>query len=351
MANLPTHRRKWLVTKRGTPAEALQLVENDPIPSLEKGEILVKVHFSALTPSLGRLMGIVHWPLRSGPAITELEFGGWVANTNGNPRFNENDEVIGMVQVPPHLKRGRGTMAEYIAIDAEEVVKKPAGVSLRDASGLPGAGLTAWQSLITVGKLTRGQRVFVNGGSSPTGSCAIQIAKAMGATEVVTSCSAGNFDLVKSLGADIALDYTKSPLVDQLRDLKASFDIIFDAIGIQDLYASSADYLVPSGKYLSIAFEPMHKDGFKRFTKELFRFLGNFIWPAWAGGIPRKFYFVNGRMSKEDLEMVADLAQQGKLRVPVDSVHKSNREGVLAAYDRILSSRAKGKVLVNMLEY
>lgn len=117
-------------------------------------------------------------------------------------------------------------MAEYIAVDvcsiffpfgiivrlhartqAEQVIKKPANVSLRDASGICGAGITAWQSLITVGKLARGQRVFVNGGSSTTGSSAIQIAKAMGASEVVTSCSARNFDLVKSLGADVVSAY------------------------------------------------------------------------------------------------------------------------------------------------
>lgn len=109
------------------------------------------------------------------------------------------------------------------------------------------------------------------------------------------------------------LDYTKSPLVEQLRELHAPFDIIFDAIGIQDLYASSADYLVPSGKFISISVQFMYMDTLSGAARDVVRFLGNFLWPAWAGGTPRKFLFVDGRMLREDMQIAADLAQEGRL--------------------------------------
>ncbi|KAF4044666.1 Zinc-binding dehydrogenase [Phytophthora infestans] len=118
-----------------------------------------------------------------------------------------------------------GTFAEYINVDTKRVAHKPSNMTFNEAAGVPLAGQTSWQGLVTYGKLQKGQRVLILGGSSGTGLFAIQIAKALGA-EVVATCSHRNVELVKSLGADQVIDYTNAKWSEVLAE--HSVDLIYD---------------------------------------------------------------------------------------------------------------------------
>jgi NADPH:quinone reductase-like Zn-dependent oxidoreductase len=125
----------------------------------------------------------------------------------------------------------RGTYAEFVRSAAERVARLPDNVSLQDAATLPTAGMTAWEATIDVGKATAGSIVVVNGGAGGTGSFAVQIAMRAGAT-VIATCSAGNFDYVRSLGADHAVDYRAGDVYAAIRALAPDgVDLVVDTVG------------------------------------------------------------------------------------------------------------------------
>src|SRR5436189_6458240 len=120
---------------------------------------------------------------------------------------------------------GGGGWAEYCISNQGESAIKPKSLSFTDAASVPLAALTAWQALIDIGKIQAGQKVLIHGGSGGVGSFAIQIAKARGA-HVIATASTANQDLLKQLGADIALDYTTTKLEDVGRDVYAGIDSV-----------------------------------------------------------------------------------------------------------------------------
>ena len=101
-----------------------------------------------------------------------------------------------------------GTFAEFIAVNEADVAFKPKNLSMEEAASIPLVGLTAWQALVERANLKKGQKIFIQAGSGGVGTFAIQLAKHLGAT-VATTASAANIDLVKSLGADVVIDYRK----------------------------------------------------------------------------------------------------------------------------------------------
>src|SRR4029077_15808582 len=116
-------------------------------------------------------------------------------------RFKEGDEVYAR----PRDHR-IGTFAEFIAINEMDVALKPKNINMAEAASIPLVGLTAWQALVEVGKVKPGQKVFIQAGSGGVGTFAIQLAKHLGAT-IATTTSTKNVELVKSLGADVIIDY------------------------------------------------------------------------------------------------------------------------------------------------
>lgn len=192
---------------------------------------------------------------------------------------------------------------------AEYCAHKPASLPFPEAAGIPTAGLTAWQGLIDHGHMQKGWRVFINGGSSSVGSIAIQIAKLHGA-HVVTSCSGAKTDLVKSFGADEVLDYTQSPVWDQLAALPAN-DLIFDCIGTQNLYIHSPQYLKPDRQFISISLDT-HGLSTWGTTKAYASLTTNFFCPKLLGGVPRKFKLISMVWNQVELTELAQLAGDGE---------------------------------------
>src|SRR6476659_9090760 len=160
-------------------------------------------------------------------------------------RFKAGDEVYAR----PRQDR-IGTFAEFIAMNENDVAMKPTALTMEEAGSIPLVGLTAWQALIERGELKKGQKVFIQAGSGGVGTFAIQLAKHVGAT-VATTTSTANIDLVKSLGADVVVDYKKQDFETILRD----YDVVLNS---QDkvALAKSISVLKPGGKLISISGPP-----------------------------------------------------------------------------------------------
>lgn len=139
-----------------------------------------------------------------------------------------------------------GSIAEFARVKGSELAMKPTTLSHAQAASVPLAGLTAWQALITRGKLKDGDKVLIHAGSGGVGTFAIQIAKHIGA-HVATTCSGHNVNLVKRLGADVVIDYTTDAFDEQLSD----YDLVFDMLGGETM-ARSFTVLKPGGTMISI---------------------------------------------------------------------------------------------------
>ncbi|KAG1826965.1 NAD(P)-binding protein [Suillus subaureus] len=346
--NLPKTQRAWRAVKRGKPSESLVFQTDVAIPPLSPGEVLVKVHAAALNPVGWKIMSTTPNILAKRPITPEHDFAGVVVNANGT-EFSAGDEVIGFIPVPLQLKTGQGALSEYTKLPATHLVLKPPNVSAIEACGLPVAGETAFQALVSIGKLQAGQSVFVNGGSSAVGMNAIYIAKALGA-KVVTSASSRNEQFCRNAGADEFLDYTSKPLHEQLVENPPlpKFDIIFDAVALVDpaLYKHSNAYMKPEGVFISTGPWPDLKWGGSTGVSKLLSLGYEIMSHRTSAVLMQTYSMVSVTHNPQDLAKLRDLMAEGKLKLVVDSVY--GFKDVLSAYERIMTSRATGKVVVKV---
>ena len=198
--------------------------EDAPVPGIAPDEVLIKVTATSVNP--------IDWKIRKGASKekTPLTFPfilGWdvsgVVEQKGVlvTRFEIGDKVYARGNTSRN-----GAYAEYIAVRSSEVAFAPANISLTHAAGIPLACQTAWAGLFEQGGLMKGQTVLIHGGSGGVGTFAIQLAKYVGA-HVITTTSAPNVDLVKSLGADEIIDYKSEDFSKRVKDV----DLVFDTIG------------------------------------------------------------------------------------------------------------------------
>ena len=143
-----------------------------------------------------------------------------------------------------------GTFAEYIAIDRDDVAPKPDSLTLHEAAAVPLVSLAAWQALVDRAHLKPGQKVLVHAGSGGLGSTVIQLAKHLGAT-VATTASGKNAELVRSLGADVVVDYTQEDFAEVL----SGYDLVLDSLGGENL-EKSLTVLKPGGQAISVTGPP-----------------------------------------------------------------------------------------------
>ncbi|KAF7441026.1 hypothetical protein PC9H_001375 [Pleurotus ostreatus] len=268
---IPTTQKAWIVERMGHPSEALKSHSDWPVPSeTAKDHVLVKIQAAALNPLGWKLMQLAPNFLAKRPLPAEYDFAGVVAKKNGT-EFEVGDPVFGFIHVSITLKTRQGTLAEYALVPDICVTKRPSNIDVIHAFGLTLAGLTAWQSLNCT-RLEAGQTVFIYGGSTAVGLFAIQIAKARG-IKVVASASGKNEELVKKMGADEFIDYTKEPIYKYLRP--------------NSMESSTAAYMAPGGVFVMTTPTP-HRISFKEIG-HLIKTLVAITWPAWLGGIPREF--------------------------------------------------------------
>ncbi|TDB99409.1 NAD(P)-dependent alcohol dehydrogenase [Micromonospora fluostatini] len=224
---------KAIVQDRYGPPEALTLAEVDtPVPGPD--EVLVRVEAAALNA--------YDWHIvRGDPRMSRLSFG----RSRPRARIRGRDFAGRVEAVGAHVREVRpgdavfgdlgdanGAFAEYVRVPATLVAPQPANLTSQQAAALPLAGVTALMGLSDVGQVQPGQRVLVNGASGGVGTLAVQLATALGAT-VTGVCSTRNVDLVRSLGVDHVVDYTRG---DFTRDGRRH-DLVFDLVGNRSLTA------------------------------------------------------------------------------------------------------------------
>lgn len=236
-----------------------------------------------------------------------------------------------------------GTFAEFIAIDEKDVALKPKNLSMEQAASIPLVGLTAWQALIEVGHLRKGQKVFIQAGSGGVGTFAIQLAKFTGAT-VATTASQKSFELVKSLGADIVIDYKK----DDFEKILHEYDVVLHSQGPKTLQ-KSLRVLKPGGKLVSISGPPTSdfatEIGAPGLIKIAMAVLG-FRARRRAKKLGVNYSFLFMRASGEQLSKLTSLIENGKIKPVIDRTF--SLEQVNEAMDYIASGRAKGKVVITI---
>ncbi|KAL4806385.1 hypothetical protein BDV18DRAFT_160452 [Aspergillus unguis] len=313
-----------------------------PQPPSHPSQLLIKVHCTSLNPAdykVPQQSTILGKPLICNlPASPGLDFSGEVVavHPNHNGEFKPDDRVFGCLARP----RQFGTTAEYVLAETNDTVHLPAGVSFDDGACLGVAARTAYQSLkgYITPDASRGQqqKVLINGGSGGCGVFAIQIAKSLGA-HVVTTCSGRNAELVRGLGADEVLDYTAVNVTDALKERGQVFDHVVDHIGLPgDLYAEAHHFLKEGGVWVQV--------GAAGIMTAVWRLLT----PRWLGGGRRWFVALMMKNSKEDLGVVGDLVNEGKLRVIKEPVYGFAQ--VKEAYEKLGSGRARGKIVVRVVE-
>ena len=211
-------------------AEVLKY-EEAPRPEPKENELLVRVIACGVNPAdplviSGRLAKEFGTHL---PLIPGYDVAGVVEATGAKvTKFKKGDAVYGYALFG-------GGWAEYAVLAENEAALKPKSATFVEAAAVPMGALTAWQSLVDTAKLSTGQTILIHGGSGGVGSFAVQIAKVRGA-KVIATASTANQDLLKQLGADVAIDYTKTKFEDVAKDV----DVVFDTVGYDTLPRSYA---------------------------------------------------------------------------------------------------------------
>jgi reticulon-4-interacting protein 1, mitochondrial len=225
-------------------------------------------------------------------------------------------------------------------------------LSWEEACSFPLTALTAYiaERIDSRIPLEKGSSIFINGGSGGVGLYALQIARHLvGETgTVVTTCSARNIELVKENGANDVIDYTTTNpalyLCERYKDHK--FDFILDAIGSFEIFNACATFLKPRGVYIMIG-API-PSSFIGFLEMGVRLFNAFCLPGFLGGVPRKFRMTLLHTTKETVQAIGELVEQKVLKPAIDSLHTFDDEGIKGAYGKMMSGRARGKIVVNI---
>ncbi|EIM82590.1 NAD-P-binding protein [Stereum hirsutum FP-91666 SS1] len=343
--DIPATQRSYRATGKGEPRKAIQLVKDFPVTTaLKEGEVLVKVQAAALNPLFYKLLDLLPNFVHKRPLTAEYDFAGVVANANGST-WSCGDQIFGWITPGQNSKTKEGALCEYIVVPAENITLRPSNITPTQASGISLTGMTAYQAIFQDGKLKAGQTLFVNGGSTSVGAFAIIFAKSRG-IKVVASASGKNEAFVRRMGADEFIDYTKQPLATYLGENPPTtpYDVILEAVGMADnsLYTHCEKYLAPEGIYLSVKPQPNKWSD----ASKLGRLAFDVIVPGCYGGVNRKFAMVEVKHKKEDLDEMAAMLEKSGVKPPVDSVFAF--EDVFDAYDRLMTGRATGKVVVKV---
>jgi NADPH:quinone reductase-like Zn-dependent oxidoreductase len=301
-----------------------------PVPN--DNQVLIKVRAASLNfidPALMR--GPLPLRLMTGlrkPKKTLLgsDVAGQVeAIGKGVTQFKPGDEVFGLA---------RPSLAEYVCARERALVIKPANVTFEQAGCVGLAGLTALQGLRT-GKIKAGQKVLINGASGGVGTFAVQIAKALGA-EVTGVCSTSKVDLVRSIGADHVIDYTKEDFTKS----EQRYDVIYDNVANRSR-AERSRVLTPSGICVLAGI-----GGAGQHEGQLFRIGGNCT-AFFASRFSRqKFQMYRTKTKQEDLAVLRDLMATGKLTPVIDRTYKLGETAEAMRY--LEEGHARGKVVINL---
>jgi NADPH:quinone reductase-like Zn-dependent oxidoreductase len=317
---------KAIVWTKYGPPDVLQLKEVEK-PAAKDNEVLIKVHTASVNakdwrflrgePFIARLFA---WLIKPKNKILGADIAGRVEAVGRNiKQFQPGDKVFGC---------GRGGFAEYVCVREDRLALKPANLSFEEAAAIPMAAVTALQALRDKGQIQPGQKVLINGAGGGVGTFSVQIAKSFGA-EVTAVCSTRNLDMVRSIGADHAIDYTQEDFTKNGR----RYDLILAVNG----YHSIFDYrraLSPSGIYV-VAGGSM---------AQMFQGLVLGPWISMFGG--RKMSSMLAKINQKDLAFLIELHKSGKVKPVIDRRYPLSE--VAEAIRYLEEGHARGKVVITV---
>ena len=310
-------------TVEGFGSTAKVVVGETDKPKPDKHDVLVKVFCSSVNPKdwkLNQKITSLVPDVGIRPFIMGDDLSGVVVETGSEvTEFEVGDEVYGM-----DMRHRTSACAEYAKISTRRIATKPGNLSHVEAGVAPLAALTALQGF-KVAKLEKGQKILIIGASGGVGTYAVQIAKAWGA-EVTAVCSDRNVDLVKSLGADTVIDYTKGDFT----QAKDNFDVIFDATSYESA-KTCASLLKEGGAFVTTFGQ----------SRGLVSAILSRLFP-----VKHKTQSVTVESYTDDLNELTELFENGKLTTILDS--EVSFEDIDEAYQRSKSGRAQGKIAIRI---
>jgi NADPH:quinone reductase-like Zn-dependent oxidoreductase len=331
---------KAFIVDRYGKKRALRSVEMQT-PELRDDEVLIQVHAAGVNLLDSKIRDgefklILPYRL---PLILGHDVAGVVVKVGLQVRqFKPGDEVYARTD-----DFRIGTFAEFVPVKEASLALKPKGLTMEEAASIPLVALTAWQALVEKANLQKGQKVFIQAGSGGVGTIAIQLAKHLGAT-VATTTSATNVALVKSLGADVVIDYKTQDFEDVLRD----YDVVLNSQDGKTL-AKSLRILKGGGRLISISRPPdpefgkeIAAPGFVRLVMRLLSF--RIRRKARSRGVRFSFLFMKANGSQ--LREITRLIVAGLIRPVMDRVFPFESTNEAMAY--VEGGRAKGKVVVKI---
>ncbi len=334
---------KAITIDRYGPPDVLQLREMKN-PIVEDDDVLVKIRAASANP--------YDWHVMTGlPYIARAQFGllrpkttgmgadlaGTVEAVGKNVKlFCPGDEVFGEVdgEVPGQPMLELGSFAEYVCVKEGSVVHTPKGLTFEQAAAIPLAGHTALRGLRDQAGVVPGQRVLINGASGGVGTFAVQIAKALGA-EVTGVCSTRNLDMVRSIGADQVVDYTREDFVQGGQ----RFDVMLDNVGNRKL-SECRKVLRPGGAYLASFGQPGH-----RWFGPMLRL----VWMAATSAfVSQNMVTLTTRRTREALLDLKGLVEEGKISPLIDRTYRL--EEAVEAMRYLEKGHARGKVVISVAD-
>ena len=333
-ADAPAHQTtmKAIVRERYGPPDVLELRDVE-IPTIDDDSILVRVRAAAINaydwhmmrgrPSLVRIVAGLRKPKSSAMGV---DVAGQVEAVGKNvTQFRPGDEVFGSRS---------GSLAEYVRGTSQSfLVPKPARLTFEQAAAVPMAASTALQGLRNKGQIKPGQKVLINGASGGVGTFAVQIAKAFGA-HVTAVCSTRNVEQARSLGADEVIDYTKEDFTRSGR----RYDLILD-IAASGSLSSRRRVLEPSGILVGV--------GSADTRYGVMSILGGLVEAAVLSRFGKqKMPFFLAKNSKEDLMVLTELIETGKIRPVIDRTYPLRETAEAIRY--LETGHARAKVVITV---
>jgi len=300
-------------------------------PAPKDDEVLIKVRAASVNPLDWRLMKGKPRALRIVPRLLKMPIGRPGVDVAGEvetvgskvTQFKPGDQVFGGCG---------GAFAEYATTREKSIVTKPDSITFEQAASVNVAGLTALQGLRDKGKLQTGQKVLVNGAAGGVGTFAVQIAKSFGA-EVTGVCSARNLEMVKSIGADTVIDYTK----EDFTNLPQRYDLILDCVGNKS-FSACRRVLNPNGKLVLVG--GPHDPSMIGLLALPIKALASSMFSD------RKVVMFIAKSSQDDLTLLGELIATGKLEPVIDRCYSLNE--VPDAVRHVEEGHARGKVIIDV---
>jgi NADPH:quinone reductase-like Zn-dependent oxidoreductase len=330
--------------KYGSPAEVLELGDVDE-PVVKDDEVLVRVHAASVHPDVWhvvrglpyvlRLMGA--GLLRPKKRIPGTDVAGRVESVGKDvAHFQAGDEVFGET-IKGYQWTNGGAYAEYVSVPEDQLALKPANITFEEAAAVPTSGLIALQNLPNEGRLHQGQSVLVNGAGGGVGALAVQIAKAYGA-RVTGVDSARKLEMVRSLGADRLIDYTKEDFTQS----GERYDLIFDIPGNRP-FSACRRVLSSNGKYVLIGHDRFGQ-GAGRWLGSLPRVLKLVALSPFVSQLPTPNFSMPNK--KDSMALLRELLEAGKLTPVIDRTYPLGEVSEAIRY--LEEGRARGKVVISV---